>query len=118
MTEQSKPRRRRKATPKRGIRKRVLGEGEGDYCVYEVVTGGDLPKGSLLPIPEVPRFTDTQAALKWIRNGSGDLLTGKQIMVFQAKELLTIRVQTKPTVVIESKPKVVVTDPSQEQGEG
>ena len=53
-------------------------------------------------------------AMQWIRNESKDLLTGKSLMVFQAKELLTIRVQTKPTVVIEAKQKVTLTDPSVE----
>ena len=26
----------RKAVPGRGIRKRILGKGEGDYCIYEI----------------------------------------------------------------------------------
>jgi hypothetical protein len=98
--------------PQRGIRKRVLGDGEGDYCIYEIA-GPDLnlPKGTLVPIPTIPRFVDTQKALQWIRNESGDLLAGKQVMIFRACEILSLVVQQKPTVVIQSKPKVTVTKP-------
>lgn len=114
-TDEVKPGAKAKKTkhPKRGIRKRVLGEGEGDYCIYEIA-GQDrnLPKGSLLPLPEVPRFEDTVSALRWLRNKSGDTLAGKQLMVFKACEILNLRVQSKPTVIIETKPKLTVNDPS------
>lgn len=100
-----------KRVPQRGVRKRVLGDGQGDYAVYEVIGKGHaaIPAGSLIPIPKVPYFIDTAKALAWIRNESGDLLAGKQVMVFQAKEILTLRVQQQPRVVIEAKPKISVT---------
>lgn len=99
----------KRKVPQRGVRKRVLGEGEGDYCVYEILGEGmQAPRGSLVPIPGVPRFVDTAKALHWIRMESGDLLSGKQVMIFRACEILTLRVQAKPTVVIEAKPKVTV----------
>lgn len=109
-TDDQKP--ERKKIPNRGIRKRVLGEGEGDYCIYEIA-GSDskLPKGALLPIPAIPRFEDTASAMKWIRNESADKLTGKQVMVFRACEILSLTVQHKPTVLIQTKPKVTVTPP-------
>lgn len=101
--------------PGRGVRKRVLGQGEGDYCAYEIVPrGSDLPAGSLLPIPEVPRFASSVEAIRWIRNKSGDMLAGKQVMVLKAVEIMTIRVEVRPTVSIESKPKMIVTDPRTE----
>lgn len=93
----------------RGPRKRVLGEGEGDYLIYEIIGDGQqIPKGALMPIPGVPQFEDTQKALAWIRNSSGDLLAGRQVMIFQAREILSLMVQQKPTVVIQSKPKVAI----------
>jgi hypothetical protein len=102
-----------KKVPQRGIRKRVLGEGEGDYLIYELATvETKLPRGTLVPIPTVPQFEDTAAALKWIRNDSGDLLAGKQVMIFRACEILSLRVQSRPTIVIEAKPKVTVNAPA------
>lgn len=98
--------------PNRGTRKRVLGEGEGDYCIYELVASDSgLPKGSMIPLPTIPRFVDTVTALKWIRNESGDLLAGKQVAVVRFCEILSIMIQAKPTVVIASKPKITVKQP-------
>lgn len=109
-----KPRRK---LPKRGVRKRVLGKGEGDYCIYQVITEHKVyPHGTLLPIAGTPQFKDSAGAMRWIRRESDDLLSGMQVMILRACELLAVRVQSKPTVVIESKPKVVVTDPSKESG--
>lgn len=101
-----------KPVPKRGTRKRVLGEGEGDYCIYEIAgTDTGLPKGALLPLPTIPRFEDTVSAIKWIRNESGDLLVGKQVMIFRACEILSLMVSSKPTITISTKPKVTVHQP-------
>lgn len=103
----------RPKVPQRGIRRRVLGDGEGDFCIYEIAPpSASYPRGTLMPIPGTPRFSDTGSALRWLKNESGDLLAGKQIMIFRACEILTLHVQQKPTVVIESKPKIVVHDPS------
>lgn len=100
--------------PQRAKRKRVLGDGEGDYCIYEIVPPGTpLPAGALIPIPGVPRFEETKKALAWISAESGDTLAGKQVMVFRACEILAIQVQAKPTIVIQAKAKKTVTDPTQ-----
>jgi len=108
-----------KKSPKRGIRKRVLGQGEGDYCIYEISQpGSNMPQGSLIPLPNLPRFVDTVSAMKWLRNESGDLLAGKQVMVFRAMEILHIQVQQKAVVTFDSKPKVTVTDPTKETSDG
>ena len=108
-----------KRMPRRGIRKRVLGEGEGDHCIYMVAgQNSELPQGSLTPIPNVPRFSSTVEAMRWIRNDSGDLLAGMQLMIFQAKELMNISVVNKPTVQIDMKPKVVINDPLNEKADG
>lgn len=102
-----------KSVPQRGKRMRVLGDGEGDYCIGELVgPESPMPRGAIIPIPGVPRFEDTRDALKWISHKSGDLLAGKQVMVYRACEVLQITVQSKPEVVIRSKTKTVVRDPS------
>lgn len=95
-----------KKKTQRGMRKRVLGEGEGDYCIYEINQDPKLPKGALVPLPGVPRFNDTISAVKWIKFESKDLLTNKQVMIFKACEVLTLQVVTKPTVVLAAKPKI------------
>jgi hypothetical protein len=98
------------------VRKRVLGKGEGDYCIYQIAPpGGEIPQGSLVPIPEVPRFESTADAVRWIKNDSGDTLAGKQVMVFRAMEILSIQVEAKPTVTVTAKPKTVVNDPTKEE---
>ena len=91
----------------------MLGDGDGDYCIYEIVAPNHpkIPAGALLPIPNIKRFNSTAEAMNWIRAESGDLLAGKQVMIFAAKEVLSLQVQQKPTVVIQCKPKITVRDP-------
>jgi len=101
-----------KPNPNRAKRKLVLGKGEGDYCIYEVVPpdSTELPPGSLIPIPGVPRFRDTVKANAWIRKESGDLLHGKQVMIFRAMDLLRLSVEMKPVVRIVAKPKMTLDE--------
>lgn len=123
-TRRKKPRADKgKANPNKAKRKRVLGKGEGDYCVYEVVPpdSTEIPGGALLPIPGVPRFTDTVQANRWIKSESGDLLHGKQVMVFRAMDLHRLTVEMTPVVKIISKPKMTLDEiehPDQKVGEG
>lgn len=113
----SLPEKPKRKVPKRGTKKRVLGEGEGDYCIFELVADHPvIPRGSMVPIPGIPRFVDTAKAMKWIRNESEDRLTGKQVMIFKACEILSLQLSTKPTVVIQTKPKVTVTRPETSNG--
>lgn len=104
-----------KKVPKRGLRKRVLGAGEGDYRIYEIADKeSGMPQGALLPTV-APPFQHTAMAMKWIRNESGDLLAGKQVMILKATEVLNLRVATRSVVAIECKPKVVVNDPTKQE---
>ncbi len=103
--------------PTKGRRFRVLGKGEGDYCIYSIAApGGQLPPGCLVPIPEVPRFASCAEAMRWIRNDSGDLLAGKQVMVFCAHEILTVTVEPRPQVKIDKKPKIQISGPETVEG--
>jgi hypothetical protein len=98
--------------PTKGRRFRVMGAGEGDYCIYQIAPqDSQLPQGALVPLPEVPRFENHAGAMKWVRNDSGDLLAGKQVMVFCAHEILTITVENRPKVSINAKPKVQISGP-------
>jgi hypothetical protein len=108
-TDSPVPREKQKH-PNRGKRKRVLGEGDGDYCIYMIVGAGHphVPAGSLVPIPNVPRFTSTALAMAWMRKESGDLLIDKQVMIFRACEIISLEVEKKPVVTFRSKPKVLV----------
>ena len=101
----------------RGNRYRVLGKGEGDHCVYEITPqGSNIPSGSLVPIPGVPQFTSAAESLRWVRAEKTDLLAGKQLMIFQAHEILTCQIENKPRVVINRKPKTLITSTETEEG--
>lgn len=99
----------RPSVPGRGRRKRVLGEGEGDYCIYEIVgVHQHIPRGSLLQIPGIPRFVNSKDAVDWVKTESGSTLHGKQVMVLKACEIMSITVEDRPTVIVRSKMKVTV----------
>lgn len=115
--DDAKPKPKR-SHPSKGRTYRVLGEGEGDYCIYEITPqGSQLPSGSLVPIPGTPRFESTSQAEKWIRSDSGDLMMGKQVMIFKAMEIMTIQVLNRPQIAIEKKPRILVKTPEVEDGE-
>lgn len=98
--------------PTKGRRFRVMGAGEGDYCIYQIAPqDSQFPQGCLIPLPDIPRFENQAGAMKWIRNDSGDTLAGKQVMVFCAQEILTITVENRPRVSINAKPKVQISGP-------
>lgn len=97
--------------PSRGSRKRVLGDGEGDYCIYQIMQDGNqhkMPRGSLVPIPNTPRFVDSGKAKQWIAKESGDRLVGMELMIFKACEILSLVVDSKPRVIVQSKLKITV----------
>lgn len=98
-------------------RYRILGEGEGDYCIYQIVGAGQkMPEGTLLPIPETPRFEHTQEAKRWIKAESGDLCAGKQLAIIRFCSILNAEVQMRAVVTITEKPPILVrdTDPAAE----
>lgn len=103
--------------PTKGRRYRVLGQGEGDYCIYQIAPASDqLPGGALVPIPEVPQFESTAEARRWARAESGDKLAGKQIMILQVMDIGNFTVVNKPTVSVDWKPKIQVSGPETEEG--
>ena len=97
--------------PTRGRRYRVLGKGEGDYCVYQVIPpGGELPEGCMVPIPEVPRFKTSYEAMRWVKGWSGDRLIGKELMVFRALRVFKVQPAAKPQIEIIEKPPILIND--------
>ncbi len=92
--------------PQRGIRRRVLGHGDGDHCIYVISDGSGIPAGVLVPLPGVPRFTSAHAAKRWIRNESGDLLANKQIIIFKALDVINVVASTKRVLELQEKMKV------------
>jgi hypothetical protein len=92
----------------------VLGEGDGDYCVYEIVPqGARLPAGALLPVPSMPRFLTTQKAVAWLRQYGAELVAGKQVMIFKAMEILDCQSEVKTVLTLATKPKVQVAGPTE-----
>jgi hypothetical protein len=84
---------------------------DGDYRVLAVSTGdGNIPRGALLTLPDVPGFLSVNHAKKFIRN-SGDSFAGRQLMILRAIEILRCDVETKPRVVITPKPRSQVSGP-------
>jgi hypothetical protein len=95
-----------------------MGKGEGDFCLYSIAPeNSDLPTGSLVPIPEVPRFESHAKALTWVRQKSGDKLAGKQVILFRAVEIFRVQTITETKVQLERKPKQVVNEPANVDGE-
>lgn len=95
-----------------------LFDDEGDYRIYEIAPAeAGLPKGSLLPIAEVPGFMASALARKWINN-SGNKLEGKQFLILKGLEIGSVTVETKATVQIKFKKKTAITGPAVTEAEG
>lgn len=109
-----------KAKPKKpsaANRYKLFDDGDGDYRIYEIArSDSGVPKGSLIPIANVPGFPDTNRAKKFIAN-SGDLLEGKQMMILKGLEICSVDVQTVSHVAVKFKPKKAVTGPAAGDGE-
>jgi hypothetical protein len=95
-----------------------LFDDEGDYRIYEIAKkDAGLPKGTLLQIPEVPGFTSSAAARKWVNN-SGNKLEGKQFLILKGLEIGGVHVESKPKVTVKWKPKTPITGPAATEAEG
>ena len=98
--------------PTSANRYQLFEDGQGDYRIYEVARQElKLPPGSLLPIQEVPGFLDGGVAKKWLKN-SGDLLKGKQVMVFKGIDVARIEAETITKVTVKFKTKKAITGPA------
>ncbi len=94
-----------KPRPTAGNRYQLFDDEEGDYRILEIAPAGkDIPKGSLMPIAEVPGFTDTASAKKFIR-ASGELFEGKQLMIIKGIEICSVQVETVSKVAVNFKQK-------------
>lgn len=64
-----------------------------------------MPQGSLIPIPGVPTFSSTEAAMRWAHNEAGDLLNDMQFMVVKVGVIADLRRKVKPELVVNVKPR-------------
>lgn len=109
------PAKRKKPTA--ANRYRLFDDDQGDYRIYELAPkDSGLPRGSLLPIAEVPGFESTHAARKFINN-SGNKLEGKQLMILKGLEICSVEVETIAKVGVKFKPKKPITGPAASSGE-
>lgn len=103
--------------PTKGNRYRVMGNGEGDYCIYQIAPqDSNLPAGCLIPIPNVPRFESTAECKRWIKADSGDLLARMQVMLVQVMDIGGVNVENRPQVTINWKPKIRISGPEHVDG--
>lgn len=104
--------------PTAGNRYRLIDDATGDFRIYEISgeSHAPLPKGSLMAIPDVPGFTNTADAKKFIRN-SGETLKGKQLMILKAIEICSVQVQTVSKVEVKFKQRKAVGGPAAGDGE-
>ena len=95
-----------------------LFDDEGDYRIYEIAKQeAGLPKGTLLQIAEVPGFTSSAEARKWVNN-SGDKLEGKQFLILKGLEIGGANVETTTKLTIKWKPKTPVGGPAATEAGG
>lgn len=106
----AKSKKRRKKIPARGNRKRVLGQGEGDYLVMLVAPPDmDVPAGTLLRLPDSPQFENSTDAARWVKQESGRFQTGQQIAIVRFLDIATLEIETQPRVKLKFKNKITVT---------
>lgn len=115
-TTQAAPGAETAPTSKPNRKKRYrLNEDGNDYCVYQLHPGSpEIPQGSLLPIADMPRFSSSAEADRWVK-ANGSKLAGFQVMIFRAFEVMNIVVEEKPAVTVTRKPKVQVTGPEESE---
>lgn len=106
-----------KAKPTAANRYRLFGD-DGDYRIYEIAKADSgLPKGTLLPIAEVPGFSSSAAARKWANN-SGNKLDGKQFLILKGLDIGGSQVETVTKAKIKWKEKTPITGPAATEAEG
>lgn len=97
--------------PKRGRRFRMFED--GDYIVMQLAPAeGDLPAGSLVPIPDVPNFENCAKALSWLRE-NGHVVQGIQVMVLKAHRILNVQTTKKVQVELIERPRAVLSEPAE-----
>jgi len=104
--------------PRRSQRKLLLDDGEGDYRVFKVHPGGvyspgngtsiELPKGTLIPMMNIPGFFTTEKALKHIKNQASQhnsLMSGLILAVIRFCSIVRLEVSSAVRVDVAKKPK-------------
>jgi hypothetical protein len=112
----------KKRHPQRGKKHRVLGEGEGDYVIAQVIRGhGSIPDGALVPVPgeseDRPflQFEAASHALRWIKNDTTERLGNGEVVIMKICEVMNLGVkQVVQKREIVFKKKVQVAGPTVE----
>ena len=118
-TDSPTPPKAKRRKPTAANRFQLFDDEEGDYRIYEIAGAGHapVPKGSLIPIAGVPGFGDMHIAKRFINN-SGNLLEGKQMMIFKGLDICSVDVVTVAKVKVKFKPKKPIGGPAAEGEDG
>lgn len=111
------PKPKKKTGRKRGRHGRYLlfDDGHGNYRIYCIADDelrsqmGGAPKGTLIPVPDVPGFDTSQKAVTFMRQ-SGDKFEGMSCMILKGIHIVRPTINPKPTVELKFKPRKLVTD--------
>lgn len=97
--------------PNRGNRYALNEDGNDIYVMQVAPQDSGMPEGTLITIPEAPRFGTVSEATKWI-GASGEAYAGKQVTIIRAFEVMAVNVETNPRVVVSKKPKTKIAGPA------
>lgn len=107
--EEHKPRRRK--------RKLLLDDNEGDFRVMLVHPGGqafslqgqpELPKGSLIPLPNFPGFMSSALALQHLKGRASqhnEMLSGQVVAIVRFSQIVRLELLQAVQVTMAKKPK-------------
>jgi hypothetical protein len=106
----------RKRIPSRGNRAMVWPD--GDHTLMAISDGTTAPKGSLLWIPGVPKFTKRLLLDRWLkRTDNKAKLLGHQIAQVKFTALHQPMEQARPSVTLNTKRKFMVEPASESEDE-
>lgn len=93
MTEPSESPATETSVPARGNRYFLFDDGQGDVRIFQIAPGGDFPRGTLVPIPEVPGFLSKALAVQYL-NANAERFKGMQLMVLKGLEIFAPKIST------------------------
>lgn len=108
--------------PRRKSKKMLLDDNEGDYRVFLVHPGGpafaitgqpELPKGTLIPLPQYPGFkTGREAEMHLRRRASQhhEMLSGQALALVKFHQLIKLELTQAVHVTMAKKPRRAVDE--------